>query len=234
MEEPPNRSVFVLLTTEPERILETVRTRSMPVDFRPIAPADVLGRVQAIAEREALGVPPEVLKGIAEASEGGLRESLVLLDQVHLSGINTLDGLRSLTGRSDIPGRIVQALVVGDPAKARQLLSDFLMSSSDLAELISGLIEDLQARFDHNTIGADRLTAAMRLLWDARSLSGSPRFVRSQIEAMMVLLMALFRDSSAPAPILHVKEESAQKSPKSPEPVNGQRRLSFEEMFAEI
>jgi len=233
LEEPPPLVVFVLLTTQPEKILATVATRSMPIDFRTIAITDVLARIRQVNTAEQLAMSDEILTAIAHASEGGLRESLILLDQANLSRIDTLDQLRVLTGRSDLPPRIVSALLAGDPAKAHQLLSEFLVTSSDISDLIAGLIEEFHTRFDQNALSTDKLIAVMKILWDSRTLSGSPRYLRAQVEAMMIVLISQFRETSTSAPILQVQEETAKKSPKSlalQEP----GRLTFAEMFDEL
>lgn len=219
LEEPPSRTVFVLLTTEPEKIMETVRSRSMPIDFRPIPKEAVRARLQTICTLEKLDFPADLLAEITESSEGGLREAVRLLDQAQMVGITSVESLRLLTGRSTLPSQILQAVIMQEHARSQSLLQDFFCQSADVSDLITSWILDLQKRFDAGGIQVRQFIAATKLLWDARTLSRvADRTTRSQIEALVTLLYAVFRveerpkNPSPPPPIL-----SERKSPKSVE-----------------
>lgn len=211
LEEPPPRTVFVLLTTEPDKIMPTVRSRAMPVDFRPVTPAAILDRLGVIARHESMTFGAGVLEEIATHADGSVRNAVMLLDQASRVGARTLPALRDLTGTSDLPAQIVQALVVHEHATARTLLGDYLTSSADLPALIAGMINDLQQRFATHTLSHPRMIAATKLLWDARTIPNHPaRHARSQVEALITLLYAVFHDAPAQAkaptdpPILRV------------------------------
>jgi DNA polymerase-3 subunit gamma/tau len=226
LEEPPPRTVFVLLTTEPDKIAETVRSRAMPIDFRPVPFAILVSRLRAVCQASHISMPDEVLAEIAETADGGVRDAVMLLDQAQRVQVSSLAELRALTGRTDHPARIVAALVASDHTEARTLLADFFTTSADAGDLIAGMVEDLQARFANHTLSHKRMVAATKLLWDARSIPASPaRTARAQIESLVTLLYAVFREDKPPAnpPILRVK------SPKSAEE-NGSDRLSLDEL----
>ena len=84
LEEPPPRVVFVLATTDPQRVLPTILSRCQRFDFRRI-PLEALERHLAwIAAQEAIGITPEALHVVAQRAQGGLRDAESLLDQLGL------------------------------------------------------------------------------------------------------------------------------------------------------
>lgn len=84
LEEPPPRVVFVLATTDPQRVLPTILSRCQRFDFRRI-PLEALERhLTWIAEQESIGITPEALHVVAQRAQGGLRDAESLLDQLSL------------------------------------------------------------------------------------------------------------------------------------------------------
>ncbi|MBM4415259.1 MAG: DNA polymerase III subunit gamma/tau, partial [Chloroflexi bacterium] len=82
LEEPPPHVIFVLATTEPHRIPATITSRCQRFDFRRIALADVVARLQTIAAGEHFDVPAPALELIARQATGSLRDAVGLLDQL--------------------------------------------------------------------------------------------------------------------------------------------------------
>ena len=84
LEEPPPQVVFVLATTDPQRVLPTILSRCQRFDFRRI-PLDALNtHLSWIAEQEAIDIQPEAIHVVAQRSQGGLRDAESLLDQLSL------------------------------------------------------------------------------------------------------------------------------------------------------
>ena len=84
LEEPPPQVVFVLATTDPQRVLPTILSRCQRFDFRRI-PLDALNRhLSWIAQQEAIEITPEAIQVVAQRSQGGLRDAESLLDQLSL------------------------------------------------------------------------------------------------------------------------------------------------------
>ena len=84
LEEPPPRVVFVLATTDPQRVLPTILSRCQRFDFRRI-PLDALeGHLRYIATEEQIGITAEALHVVAQRAQGGLRDAESLLDQLSL------------------------------------------------------------------------------------------------------------------------------------------------------
>src|ERR1700720_1393999 len=81
LEEPPDRVVFVMATTEPENLVDTIRSRSQHFHFRALTFAEISGRLEEIAKKENLQIEPGALAVIARMAEGSLRDALSLLEQ---------------------------------------------------------------------------------------------------------------------------------------------------------
>ncbi|MBM4117703.1 DNA polymerase III subunit gamma/tau [bacterium] len=86
LEEPPPGTIFVLATTEPQKILPTIHSRCQRFGFRLLAQAEIAGRLADICAREGIAAPAETLAAIARRADGSLRDGLTLLDQALASG----------------------------------------------------------------------------------------------------------------------------------------------------
>ncbi|MCP9789141.1 DNA polymerase III subunit gamma/tau [Cyanobium sp. Maggiore-St4-Cus] len=84
LEEPPPRVVFVLATTDPQRVLATILSRCQRFDFRRIPLQALEQHLSWIAEQEQIGITPEALHVVAQRAQGGLRDAESLLDQLSL------------------------------------------------------------------------------------------------------------------------------------------------------
>lgn len=83
LEEPPKHVIFILATTEPFKIPITILSRCQRFDFKKISVDDIVSRLRAIADAEKIKIKDEILKEIAILSDGGMRDSINLLDQVN-------------------------------------------------------------------------------------------------------------------------------------------------------
>ena len=82
LEEPPEHVIFILATTEPHKIPSTILSRCQRFDFRKISDADIVDRLRYICEKEQVKIQDNALFEIANLSDGGMRDSISLLDQV--------------------------------------------------------------------------------------------------------------------------------------------------------
>ncbi|PSB15490.1 DNA polymerase III subunit gamma/tau [filamentous cyanobacterium CCP2] len=117
LEEPPDRVVFVLATTDPQRVLPTIISRCQRFDFRRIPLEAMVTHLGQIAEKEAIDVTPEAIQLVAQISQGGLRDAEALLDQLSLlEGSITVERVWDLVGA--VPERdlfeLVQAIAQDD------------------------------------------------------------------------------------------------------------------------
>lgn len=129
LEEPPKHVVFVLATTDPQRVLPTIISRCQRFDFRRIPLTAMVGHLRKIADLETIEVTDEAVQLVAQISQGGLRDAESLLDQLSLlTPPVTVDSVWDLVGA--VPERdllaMLQAIVHNDAIKllerARNLL----------------------------------------------------------------------------------------------------------------
>ncbi len=102
LEEPPAHTVFILATTEPEKIPETIRSRCQRFDFRRVGQSDLMGRLKYILSDLKIDAEEEALRLIAHNADGGVRDALSLLDQclAFSEGAITRDVVQSVLGIS--------------------------------------------------------------------------------------------------------------------------------------
>ncbi len=88
LEEPNNNTKFLLATTEPHKLLDTVKSRCLPLRFRPISEADIVTKLREVADNENLSVCKGVLPALARSSKGGMRDAIQLIFEVSCSCSN--------------------------------------------------------------------------------------------------------------------------------------------------
>jgi DNA polymerase-3 subunit gamma/tau len=129
LEEPPPHVVFVLATTDPQRVLPTIISRCQRFDYRRIPLDAMVGHLKYIADREEIGIHPESLTLVAQIAEGGLRDAESLLDRLSLLG-GEITSDRVWESVGSVPERdllgIVNAIALNNPEllldRARHLL----------------------------------------------------------------------------------------------------------------
>ncbi|MDX1973457.1 MAG: DNA polymerase III subunit gamma/tau [Candidatus Sumerlaeia bacterium] len=144
LEEPPDHVVFILATTNPEKIPETVISRCRRLNFDRIDPENIVHSLDAILQKEnvrvADGEREAVLKAIALASEGGLRDAQVLLDQ--LISLTTdelsLEVTRSLLGvvETDLFHQLLAGLARRDVSACLELVGTMVDRGRDLQRFV--------------------------------------------------------------------------------------------------
>lgn len=90
LEEPPENVVFILATTDPQKILETVLSRVQRFDFRLIDQTTMIKKMAEILDNEKVSYDQEVLQAISELAQGGMRDCLSILDQLIVFSSNKL------------------------------------------------------------------------------------------------------------------------------------------------
>jgi DNA polymerase-3 subunit gamma/tau len=110
LEEPPNRVVFVLATTDPQRVLPTIISRCQRFDFRRIPLMAIVQHLTMIAAKESIAITTEAITLVAQIAQGGLRDAESLLDQLSLlEGEVSVDKVWDLVG--SVPERDLMDLL---------------------------------------------------------------------------------------------------------------------------
>jgi DNA polymerase-3 subunit gamma/tau len=117
LEEPPDHIVFMLATTQPEDIPQTIRSRCQHFSFRAVKFDDIVGQLRDLVGRENIEADDDALALLAEAGDGSMRDALSILDQAiaSSSGRLTADSVRSLVGAAPahILEEVMQAIARG-------------------------------------------------------------------------------------------------------------------------
>jgi len=149
LEEPPPHVLFIFATTEPSKVIETVRSRCQRFDFRRITEADIAGKLRRIADAEGARVEDEVLHEIAARATGGLRDAETLLDQAigaapddRALAASDLVAILGGTPRAE-RRRLLDAAHQGDMGAVLQGAAALVDAGADPVELLSELFDDV-------------------------------------------------------------------------------------------
>jgi len=142
LEEPPPRVVFVLATTDPQRVLPTILSRCQRFDFRRIPLQALEQHLSWIAEQEAINITPEAVHLVAQLAQGGLRDAESLLDQLSLLPPPVEpDAVWELLGA--VPEQellqLARALQAADPLELLQSCRQLLDRGREPAAVLQGL-----------------------------------------------------------------------------------------------
>ncbi len=173
LEEPPPRVVFILATTDPQKVPATIVSRCQHFDFHPIARKVIIERLREVVgrEREADAahfpeVPGDVLALLAEIADGGFRDALSLLDQISVSAPGhqvTADQVLAVTHRLGhrVMKDLLDALLGQNPAALLTKLNDLFFRGYEVQMVGKDLLEHLR-RCLMLKVGAD-LAAVMEI-----------------------------------------------------------------------
>ncbi|MGH3744129.1 MAG: DNA polymerase III subunit gamma and tau [Mycobacteriales bacterium] len=101
VEEPPDYLVFVFATTEPDKVLPTIRSRTFSYQFRLVPPGALRDHLARLVEAEGAAIPPEVLPLVVRAGAGSVRDAMSVLDQLISGGVSTYEQAAALLGVTD-------------------------------------------------------------------------------------------------------------------------------------
>ncbi len=141
LEEPPDHVHFVLATTEPYKLLDTIRSRSQRFDFHPVSVETLVEHLTKIAELEGYEAGRDGLVAVARHAKGSVRDALSLLEQVAALGAGTVDisGVNRALGLADrdVYLSLAGAIADHDPRTALQLVAGLASDGVDLRRFVS-------------------------------------------------------------------------------------------------
>lgn len=144
LEEPPAHVIFVLCTTDPQKILETILSRCQRFDFHRIGNEDIEHRLAYVCEQEGFDYDDEALAIVARHAKGGMRDALSTLEQLSVFGNGSVhaDDARSLLGEvsDQILGEFSRAIANRDVADLYGLIRAQVEEGNDLLELTRDLV----------------------------------------------------------------------------------------------
>ncbi|MEF9925465.1 MAG: DNA polymerase III subunit gamma/tau, partial [Raoultibacter sp.] len=159
LEEPPSHVVFILCTTDPQKVPETIHSRCQRFDFRRIAADAIVSRLGAICVSEEVEFEGEALDLIAHRAEGGMRNALTALEQVIAFGGGkvTLANAESMLGSLDCDdmAEIVMHIGQRDAAACFAWTANYIETGADLAHFTRDLSEHVRNMYVLSLVGDD-------------------------------------------------------------------------------
>ncbi len=146
LEEPPENVIFILATTEPHKVLDTIISRCQRFDYRRITTDDIVKRLEYIAKEENINIAKDALYAIAKNSQGGMRDALALLDQISVLGVNKqidVNDINEILGKIsyDTLSEIAQYIIESDCAKSVPLIDLIYAKGNEPVQIVSNLIQ---------------------------------------------------------------------------------------------
>ncbi|HEX2153139.1 MAG TPA: DNA polymerase III subunit gamma/tau [Acidimicrobiia bacterium] len=141
LEEPPEHVHFVLATTEPYKLLDTIRSRSQRFDFHPIPVEALAAHLGRVADAEGYKTDASALVAVARHAAGSARDSLSLLEQVAALGDGAVDvgGVRRALGLADSEAyaRLAESIASNDATSALHLVAELAAAGVDLRRFVA-------------------------------------------------------------------------------------------------
>jgi DNA polymerase-3 subunit gamma/tau len=145
IEEPPEHLMFILATTNDDKIPETIKTRCMCLDFKQLQPKDISAYLGVICQAEQVKADQEALDLIASCCDGGLRRALSYLEAVVAQGSVTSDGAKSLLGMTSSKSirEFLKSVADNSFADGMKISSECLSSGVSVDDFLIGVVEQI-------------------------------------------------------------------------------------------
>lgn len=168
LEEPPQNVIFILATTEPYKLMPTILSRCQRYDFEKVSEEDLFKHLSHVCQEEKINAEPESLKLIISLADGGVRDSLSMLDQamaysdnqIKAVDIQDLYGIASFQDRLDL----IKAIAKQDVLSLNELGDKLILKGIDIKRLTYDLLDVFKELLLYKTTGSK---AMLKVLKDA-------------------------------------------------------------------
>ena len=148
LEEPPEHVIFILATTDPQKLLKTIISRCQRFDFSKVDTPKIQAHLLSIAEQEGFELSPEAAAKIAELADGGMRDSLSILEQARAYGNGqiteeVIDSIFGLASQSEQIA-LLEGILAGNLGEVLTRIKECEAHGTDLRRLTEDLIQDLK------------------------------------------------------------------------------------------
>ncbi|MFQ5926021.1 MAG: DNA polymerase III subunit gamma/tau [Terriglobia bacterium] len=232
LEEPPPRVLFVLATTEPQKIPTTIRSRCQSFHFRRIGFAEVLRVLERVTAEEKAHVEPEALVVTARAAEGSLRDALSILDQAMAYGGDTIttEQVRELLGvvSEDALNTLMAAIAERSPEKALRLVDALVQEGHNLQHFCQQALRHIRNLLVVRIAGpASELAEATDRERERLAATAEPFAEEDLLRFFQILLRTESELRWSPQPRLHLELGLLKM-------VEAERLASLEQLLAEL
>jgi DNA polymerase-3 subunit gamma/tau len=213
VEEPPAHVKFIFATTEPEKVIATIRSRTHHYPFRLVPPAQLLDYLEELCATEKVDIAPGVLSLVVRSGGGSVRDSLSLLDQLIAGSEDnkvTYERAVSLLGYTpdSVLDEAVEGLAIGDSALVFQSVDKIIQSGQDPRQFVEDLLERLRDLILVDSVGLEA-KSVLRGISDtmlARLQEQAAKFGRAELaHAAASVSDSLSSMTGATSPKLHLE-----------------------------
>ncbi len=145
LEEPPAHVIFILCTTEPQKIPLTIQSRCQRFDFKAITTKDIISKLDEIIALENIKIEKKAISQIALYAEGGLRDAISMLDQARAYSPDKIsaEDVDQITGAvsSEMQTELAEALIKGNSTEAIEMLNSLISEGKEVRKITFNLIE---------------------------------------------------------------------------------------------
>jgi DNA polymerase-3 subunit gamma/tau len=213
VEEPPEHVKFIFATTEPDKVISTIRSRTHHYPFRLVATAEMLGYLEQVLESEGVTVEEGVLPLVVRAGGGSVRDTLSLLDQLVAGSENNTVAYERAVGllgftHESLLSEIIDAFASNDGAKAFDAIDRVIQTGQDARRFLDDLLERLRDLIIAMNLGdqADRVLRGMAPEQLERISIQAAKFGESQLSQIAETVnQSLQEFSGATSPRLHLE-----------------------------
>jgi DNA polymerase III subunit gamma/tau len=232
LEEPPDRVIFVMATTQPEDLADTIRSRSQHFHFRALTFAEITGRLEEIAKKENLTIEPGALAVIARMAEGSLRDALSLLEQAraYCGDVIADKEVRELLGvvPEDSLNELVAAIAEGSADRALGLVHTFQKEGRNLQHFCREAIRHMRNLLIARVSGADSDLIAATADQRPALAEAAAQFTEEDLTRFFQILLQTDDDlRRKPDPRVHLEMGLLRL-------INAQRLAPMEELLADL
>ena len=144
LEEPPEHVIFILATTEPQKLPITIISRCQRFDFKKINVLDISKRLKYISKREGIDIDDEAIEEIAKLSEGAMRDAIGLLDQISSFADSKITVEDIYTIRGSVSNRVlielIEKYIDNDASSILSIVDDIYLSGKDFYRLSEDIL----------------------------------------------------------------------------------------------
>ena len=144
LEEPPKHAIFILATTEPQKLPATIISRCQRFEFKALNVVEITQKLKEICELEGVSITEEALNSISESAEGGMRDALSILDQAISYGNKNIEieDINGVTGSLSFEKIITLAEAIDqkDVHKTIESVNDLISSGKEVTKIINSLL----------------------------------------------------------------------------------------------
>jgi DNA polymerase III subunit gamma/tau len=232
LEEPPERVIFILATTQPEDLADTIKSRAQLFQFRSLTFQEIAGQIEHIAKQENLKIDSGAIAVLARAAEGSLRDGLSLLEQAIAYGGDTITDaqVRELLGvvAESVLDDLVEAITAQSSEKALALVHRLISDGQNLQHFCREAIRHFRNLLVARVCGPDSQLIAAPEDERPRLANQSAQFSEEDLTRFFNILVATEDDvRRKPDPRLHLELGLLKL-------INAQRLVPLEEAIAEL